>query len=128
MFSQVCVRPQAGGTPSPSHNTSTGPHVLCGGSLGYPLVRSGWGVPKDGVPLSRSGWGYPRMEYAPVPGWGTPQPGEDGGTRGCSTPHPRMRYPPGWGTLRLGQQREYLLCRGRYASCVHAGGLSCLCF
>ena len=31
---------------------------------------------------------------------------------------------PGGGT-HLGQHREYLLHGGRYASCVHAGGLSC---
>ena len=30
------------------------------------------------------------------------------------------------GGTQLGQHREYLLHGGRYASCVHAGGLSCL--
>ena len=37
-------------------------------------------------------------------------------------------YPPwsGWGVPRgKGQQTEYFIRRGRYASCVHAGGLSC---
>ena len=34
-------------------------------------------------------------------------------------------YPPGGGT-QVGQQKEYSLHGGRYASCVHAGGLSCL--
>ena len=29
------------------------------------------------------------------------------------------------GGIQLGQHREYLLHGGRYASCVHAGGLSC---
>ena len=29
---------------------------------------------------------------------------------------------------RIGQHMEYLICRGRYASCVHAGGLSCFHF
>ena len=33
---------------------------------------------------------------------------------------------PGWGGTQLGQHREYLLHGGRYASCVHAGGLFCL--
>ena len=33
--------------------------------------------------------------------------------------------PPGGGT-QVGQQKEYSLHGGRYASCVHAGGLSCL--
>ena len=32
--------------------------------------------------------------------------------------------PPGGGT-RVGQQKEYSLHGGRYASCVYAGGLSC---
>ena len=31
---------------------------------------------------------------------------------------------PGGGGTQLGQHREYLLHGGRYASCVHAGGLS----
>ena len=33
--------------------------------------------------------------------------------------------PPGGGT-QSGQQKEYSLHGGRYASCVHAGGLSCV--
>ena len=53
-------------------------------------------------------------------------------------PSPGMGYPParsGWGVpllcwdglpLQQGQQREYLLRGGRYASCVHTGGLFCL--
>ena len=36
-------------------------------------------------------------------------------------------YPPRGGT-QLGQHSEYLLHSGRYASCVHAGGLSCYYF
>ena len=37
--------------------------------------------------------------------------------------------PPGGGSAKIGQHREYLLHGGQYASCVHAGGLSCsLCF
>ena len=71
----------------------------------------------------------------PGPARGVPQPGPDGGTSG---------YPPGMGTPCQGvlpsrgapwpgrysplpstrQQMEYLIRRGRYASCVHAGGLS----
>ena len=67
-----------------------------------------------------------------VPSWGGTLPG---GTL------PGGGYPAGVGTLprggtllggypaggtQLGQHREYLLHGGRYASCVHAGGLSCL--
>ena len=77
-----------------------------GGTLpgGYPS----WGVPWWGVPCrggTLAGW-YPARG-----GWYLvrvpPRPGQDGG-----------------GT-QLGQHREYLLHGGRYASCVHAGGLSC---
>ena len=50
-----------------------------------------------------------------VPGSGTPRGG--GGTR--------VRYPPRGGGTRVGQQKGYSLHGGRYASCVHAGGLSC---
>ena len=53
-----------------------------------------------GVPASLDG-GYPLVQ-----GWmGVP---------------PSRGYPP-W----TGQQMEYLTRRGRFASCVHAGGLSC---
>ena len=31
----------------------------------------------------------------------------------------------GGGSAKIGQQNEYSLHGGRYASCVHAGGLSC---
>ena len=65
-------------------------------------------TPRNEHPL-RAGWGYP------------PLPSQDG-----------VRLILGWGTYHLPppplqprQQREYLLCGGRYASCVHAGGLSC---
>ena len=33
----------------------------------------------------------------------------------------------GGGSAKIGQQNEYSLHGGRYASCVHAGGLSCYC-
>ena len=63
---------------------------------------------------------------------GTPQ----GGTRapGGSTRTPLGGYPdpPSWGGTWSGTpppprpgQKEYSLHGGRYASCVHAGGLSC---
>ena len=82
-------------------------HFTRGGYLpgpsqgGYP--GGGWGYPKWGVNLAggtkRAG-GYPGQ----VP----PQPGQDGGIPSYF------------------QHREYLLHGRRYASCVHAGGLSCL--
>ena len=51
------------------------------------------------------------------PGRGVPWQGYPG-----QVPPNRVRM--GGGT-QLGQHREYLLHGGRYASCVHAGGLSC---
>ena len=94
------------------------------GGGGYP-ARSSWG----GYP----GWGVP-WPAGGVPCWGVPWPG---GYPGQGVPWPGGtlaggypgRYPParsGWGGgTQLGQHREYLLHGGRYASYVHAGGLSC---
>ena len=68
--------------------------------------------------------GYPLSGYPP---------GQDRGTLpgGTQVGYPPGRVPPsgpgqdGGGT-QLGQQKEYSLHGGQYASCVHAGGLSCL--
>ena len=75
---------------------------------GYPVqVQIGAGVPQ---PHQAGGGGYQR--------WGTPQPGQDIG-------YPRWGTPWQDGVPGGGQQMKYLIRRGRYASCVHAGGLSC---
>ena len=67
------------------------------------------------------------------PGGGQVQP--RGGVRsshrgGVRSSHPGGGSGPaiqgGGGSAKIGQHREYLLHGGRYASCVHAGGLSCL--
>ena len=88
---------QPGGYPARSSQGGT----LAGGypGRGGTLARGvpWWGVPWQGVPWS---------------GTPTPQPGQDGG------------YPDRGGT-QVGQQKEYSLHGGRYASCVQAGGLSC---
>ena len=111
---------------------------------GYPPGGTEVRVPPlGGVPRS----GYPPGGYR-GPGTTTPQGGyrgpgtpprggtevwvPPGGYRGPGTPPPRggteVRVPPppppGGGT-RVGQQKQYSLHSGRYASCVHAGGLSC---
>ena len=107
------------------------PHLGGGGtpvrSREVPHPRSGWG---EGVPHPRSGWGVPQVPPTRS-GWGTPLPllGQDG-----VPPRPGMGYPPdlGQGTPQtwdrvppdLGHS-EHLLRGGRYASCVHAEGLSC---
>ena len=92
---------------------------------GVPSLRSEGGTPSQvqGLPHLRSG-GVPHLrsgEY-PISGLG----GTPFQVRGV--PHFRS----GWGVPHLGsgvpptdQHSELLLCGGRYASCVHAGGLSC---
>ena len=69
-------------------------------------------VPPQGGTQTPLG-GYPD-QVPPYRGYPDP-PGEGG--------YPGQVPPPG-GT-RVGQQKEYSLPGGRYASCVHAGGLSC---
>ena len=108
---------------------------------GVPPVQ-GWGTP-----MARSGWGGTLGWGTPIQAWVPPCPGQDGGTQyGVHTPSPPARdgvplARSGWGVpgMRyhplplarhgvppgIGQHMEYLI-RGRwYASCVHAGGLSC---
>ena len=99
-------------------------------------LRSGQG----GVPHPRSGWGCPHPADGGGEG-GTPIQDQERG-RGWSSPSRN-----GWGTLietgwvtpcldwmgytsphqETDQHSEHLLRGGRYASCVHAGGLSCGC-
>ena len=69
------------------------------------------GVPCRGVPCQVQGGtllGGTQVGYTPPP-----RPGQDGGV------------PCLGGGTQLGQQNECSLHAGRYASCVHAGGLSC---
>ena len=57
-------------------------------------------------------------------GGGVSQPGMGYPHSGVPLPRPqRWGNPPPGG---IGQQMEYLIRGGRYASCVHAGGFSCL--
>ena len=67
--------------------------------------------PDEGTP-ARSGWGYPY----PGMGYSTSQV-----RTGRGTPSRDLVPPPG-----IGQQMEYLICGGQYASCGRAGGLSCV--
>ena len=97
-------------------------------------------VHRGGVPISHNalqhfpecheaGGGVPRSGYPPQNRGGTevrvPPPG--GGTEVRVPPRggTEVRVPPPGGGTRVGQQKEYSLHGGRYASCVHAGGLSC---
>ena len=89
---------------------------------GYPGWYPGRGVPSQGVP-----WEVP---WEGVPWWGYPTwvpPGQVrmGGYPGSGyltwVPPSQVRM----GGTQLGQQKEYSLHGGQYASCIHAG-LSCL--
>ena len=98
------------------------------------------GGPTQSTPPSRSRWGP--TQGTPLPGLGGVPPGVPphlglGGGPTQSTPHPGLGGgPPGVPPPRQGgpargtppdQHSVYLLHGGRYASCVHAGGLSCIC-
>ena len=86
MFSQVCVcSGVGGGTPSPSHNTSTGSMSFLMGTL----ARSGQGLPQ-GTLILRSGTpSQVRMEE--LPGLPHPLPG-----MGYPLARSGCRVPPSW--------------------------------
>ena len=94
--------------------------VQLGGTLpggGYPAQ----GVPYLGgtLPGGYPAWGGTLPGGYPAGGGGYPAGGYPAGGVPCPG-----GYPAGGGTL-VGQQKEYSIHGGRYASCVHAGGLSC---
>ena len=96
-----------------------------GPDRGYPSqVQMGEGVPWPGPDGGVLG---PGVGYSPVQGFGTPlaRSGWEG------VPWSGVAYPPPPSSDRvpprgIGQQMEYLIRGRRYASCVHAWGLSCL--
>ena len=55
--------------------------------------------------------------------WGVGQVSSWGGVRSVAGGVGQVSG--GGGSAKIGQQKEYSLHGGRYASCVHAGGLSC---
>ena len=69
-----------------------------------------------GVPPVITGWGYP----LPIrTGWGTPLHWD---WMGVPPPLPPLPPPP---IMRQSSRASTCIAEGRYASCVHAGGLSC---
>ena len=107
------------------------PSVCPQGRGGYPypimlcnISQNAMGQPGGGgtLPGPAGGGTLARGEGGTLAGGGIPWLGGGtlarGGTLVGGLPW------PGGGT-QLGQHREYLLHGGRYASCVHAGGLSC---
>ena len=118
MFWHVSVHPSVcphleGGTPARS-------------SQGGSPARSRWGYPNRGrVPQ----WGYPnRGTPMGIPRTGgTIMEGSPIGGTPPWIPPPHQTCPGG--TLMGGSPLSSTwYARGRYASCVHAGGLSCSCF
>ena len=118
----IAGNPRTSLPPAPegmSVHTSTGGTPFPGPGGGYPLPRSRWGIP-------------PSLGGTPFPGRGIP-PSQAGGYHLPRQGYPHLAPFPGGGTLpRWGgyippeQHSMYLLRGGRYASCVHAGGLSCV--
>ena len=79
-----------------------------------------WGGTLPGGYLAEGGYPSP----GGYPAGGVPWPGGVPCRGGTCRGYPGWGGVP-WGGTQLGQHREYLLHGGRYASCVHAGGLSC---
>ena len=80
--------------------------------VGYPPSKD-WGTP-----LARTGMGYPPgQDRTGVPSW----PGHV-----WVPPTPHLWPGQDWGNPppKTAQQSKYLLSGGRYACCVHTGGLS----
>ena len=85
---------------------------------GYPARSSQGGTLARGVPWLGGYPGWGGTLAGGYPGWGVPWLGGTlGGTLAGGVP---CR-----GGTHIGQHREYLLHGRRYASCIHAGGLSC---
>ena len=98
---------QTRGVPSQVRTGGTQPGPARGGTLPGPNRKEGY--PDQGTPPGRV---PPQAGY--LPRQGTPPAG-----------YPPSQVQMGGGT-QLGQRKEYSLHGGRYACCVHAGGLSCL--
>ena len=81
----------------------------------HPSVHTWVGV-GGGTWPGPGGGGYPKIFFLkdPMMLW-----------QGTPPPHQVPMGGGGGGVPWLGHQKEYLIRRGRYASCVHAGGLSC---
>ena len=106
---QSSVQPGGGGAQS---------SVQPGGGVSGPARRGGQVQPEGGSGPAGGGSGPARGVRSSQGGQVQPEgSGPAGGGSG----------PGSWGggSAKIGQQKEYSLHGGRYASCVHAGGLSC---
>ena len=113
LFSVCQLTPRPGG----------GTPVLLGGGVPPSLVRTGgypYPVLIGGTPSQvRMGYTHWQDGVPPIDTMGVALP-----SAGWSTPHPGPRT---GGVPQLEQHSMYLLRGAWYASCVHAGGLPCLC-
>ena len=147
---QVQVGGGGGGTPFPGPGRGVTPsQVQVGGTIarfrqrGTLFPGPGGGIPfpgPGGTPIPGPGGGGNPSHGTPIQTWegGTPHLDLGRGTpcldQGRGTPHLDLErgYPPiqvrsqdRGGYPQLEQHSMYLLCSRRYASCIHAGGLSC---
>ena len=117
-----------GGYPIPGLARGGSPSIpgLDGGGGGSPSqIWMGWGYPVPGLDWVDTPPPWTWDGVPPNMGWGTPQ------TWNGVPPQTWDGYPPdmGWSTPpKTDQHSEHLLCSGQYASCIHAGGLSCFTF
>ena len=117
LFTPVYVCSHLGGTPSPSHNTSTGSMSFLEGTPSH-------NTPTD--PMS-----FPRGYQWLVPGlfWGVPQSQAMGYPRQGVLGYPLVRtglgYPPSWPGLRYLSPHPGQEWGTPPPPFVHAGGLSC---
>ena len=102
MFSHVSVHPSI-------HQSV---HTGVGGGTPPWVPRPG--PARGGTPTRSSPGGVPHLGYSPWTWLG-----------GYPTSGTTPVGPGGGGVPHFGKQMEYLIRRGRYASSVHAGGLSC---
>ena len=102
VLTRVCLSVHRGGSGPATGGGGSGPATGGGGQVQLP----------GGVRSSHRGGS------GPAAGGGSGPAARGGSATGGG-------QPPGGGSAKIGQHREYLLHGGRYASCVHAGGLSC---
>ena len=121
VFSVVCLSTLRRDAPSSSHNTLASPMSFPG------KYRSDWSQvpfrgypsPRHGVPQSQAECNHSQAGGSPVQGGGV-SPGQDRTGQDWGTTPPNTEVPP----QNTEDQKEYLVCGGRYASCIPAEGLS----
>ena len=113
------VQPEGGGVGQVQPGGRGGSGPAWGGGVGQvQLGGRGGSGPAGGKGWVRSSWGGG--------GVGQVQPGGRGGSGPARGEEGWVRSSRGGGgSAKIAQHRKYLLHGGRYASCIHAGGLSC---